>query len=176
MEQWSSRLGFILASIGSAVGIGNIWRFSTVVGQNGGGAYLVPYLCAVLLVALPLMVLEMTTGQRIQGSVVTAFQRAEGPLRHAGWIVCIVVTFILSYYLVITGWTLRYLVSSVSGAEVGFAVFTGSYEPILFFAISAVICGAIVASGVRKGIERITSLLVPGIFLILIGMVGVAVR
>ncbi|KUG21168.1 MAG: sodium-dependent transporter [Methanomicrobiaceae archaeon] len=176
MEEWSSRLGFILASIGSAVGIGNIWRFSTVVGQNGGGAYLIPYLCAVLLVALPLMILEMTAGQRIRGSVVTAFQSGGGPLRQAGWIVGIIVTLILSYYLVITGWTLGYLVSSVSGTSRVFAEFTGSYEPVSFFVASAVLCGAIIAFGVRKGIERITSLLVPGIFLILIGMVAVSVR
>ncbi|RQD81179.1 MAG: sodium-dependent transporter, partial [Methanocalculus sp. MSAO_Arc2] len=73
MEVWSSRLGFILASIGSAVGIGNIWRFSTVVGQNGGGAYLIPYLTAVFLVGLPLMILEMQAGQRTRSTVIAAF-------------------------------------------------------------------------------------------------------
>ena len=176
MEEWSSRLGFILASIGSAVGIGNIWRFSTVVGQNGGGAYLIPYLCAVLFVGLPLMILEMTAGNRIHGSVVAAFKSTNGPFREAGALVVIIVIFILSYYLVITGWTLGYLVSSVAGVPRIFSGFTGSYEPLIFFIISAVFCGAIVAFGVRKGIERITSLLVPGIFLILLGMVAVSVQ
>ncbi len=71
MERWSSSLGFLLAAIGSAVGIGNIWRFSAVVGQNGGGAYLIPYLLAVFLFALPLMILEISMGRRFRGTVVS---------------------------------------------------------------------------------------------------------
>ena len=188
MELWSSRLGFILAAIGSAVGIGNIWRFSTVVGQNGGGAYLIPYLTAVLLVGLPLMILEMQAGQRTRSTVIAAFSKAGGlggrrdgdtspsPVRFAGWIVCIVMTGIFSYYLVITGWTFGYLAFSVTGTIAPFSAFTGSYLPILFFVLSAVICGIIISSGVRRGIERTTTLLVPIIFVLLAAMIIVAVR
>lgn len=192
MEVWSSRLGFILASIGSAVGIGNIWRFSTVVGQNGGGAYLIPYLTAVFLVGLPLMILEMQAGQRTRSTVIAAFNKAGGlggirdtnnpagtpgsPLRFAGWIICIVMTGIFSYYLVITGWTFGYLAFAATGTLKPFSAFTGSYLPILFFILSAVLCGVIISSGVRKGIERTTTLLVPIIFVLLAAMIIVAVR
>ncbi|MFA5295605.1 MAG: sodium-dependent transporter [Methanoregulaceae archaeon] len=175
-DEWSSRLGFILASIGSAVGIGNIWRFSTIVGQNGGGAYLVPYLCAVFLVGLPMMILEMQTGHRLRAQVVQAFHRARSPLRHAGWIVCILVTGIIGYYLVVTGWTLAYVVFSLSGTRELFPAFTVSFAPIISFLASAAICGAILSFGVRKGIERITTFLVPAIFVILAGMVLIAVQ
>ena len=175
-DEWSSRLGFILASIGSAVGIGNIWRFSTIVGQNGGGAYLIPYLCAVFLVGLPMMILEMQAGHRLRAQVVQAFHAARSPLRHAGWVVCILVTGIIGYYLVVTGWTLAYVVFSLSGTRELFSVFTASYAPIISFLASAAICGAVVSFGVRKGIERINTLLVPAIFVILAGMVIIAVQ
>jgi NSS family neurotransmitter:Na+ symporter len=175
-DEWSSRLGFILASIGSAVGIGNIWRFSTIVGQNGGGAYLVPYLCAVFLVGLPMMILEMQTGHRLRAQVVQAFHRARSPIRHAGWIVCILVTGIIGYYLVVTGWTLAYVVLSLSGTRELFPAFTASFAPIISFLASAAICGAVISFGVRKGIERITTFLVPAIFVILAGMVFIAVQ
>lgn len=79
MERWSSRIGFMLAAIGSAVGIGNIWRFSSVVGQNGGGAYLVPYLLAVLCFAVPLMVLEMSVGRHLRADVVSSLAVPEDP-------------------------------------------------------------------------------------------------
>ena len=72
MEQWSSRVGFIFAAIGAAVGLGNIWRFPAVVSQNGGGAYLVPYLIAAFAFAIPLMILEISTGQSLKADIVTA--------------------------------------------------------------------------------------------------------
>ncbi len=157
MEVWSSRPGFILAAIGSAVGIGNIWRFSTVVGQNGGGAYLIPYLIAVLLVGLPLMILEMQAGQHTRSAVIAAFEKAS--LRWADWIVLFVVIGVISYYLVITGWTCGYLVFSATGTFEPFSGFTGSYLLILFFILAAIFCGAIVSSGVTKGIEWTTTIL-----------------
>ncbi len=194
MEEWSSRPGFILAAVGSAVGIGNIWRFSTVVGQNGGGAYLIPYLTAVFLIGLPLMILEMQAGQRTRSTVIAAFNKAGGlrgrregdegggagtarsPVRFAGWIICFVMTVIFSYYLVITGWTFGYLAFSVTGTIEPFSAFTGSYLPIIFFILSGLLCGIIISSGVRKGIERTTTLLVPLIFVLLAAMIIVAVR
>ncbi|MDO8842273.1 sodium-dependent transporter [Methanocalculus sp.] len=174
MEVWSSRSGFILAAIGSAVGIGNIWRFSTVVGQNGGGAYLIPYLTAVLLVGLPLMILEMRAGQQTRSAIIAAFEKAS--IRWAGWIVLLVVIGVISYYLVITGWTCGYLAFSLTGTLEPFSDFTGSYLPIFFFILAAILCGAIVSSGVTKGIERVTTVLVPLIFILLIIMLIFAIR
>ena len=82
MERWSSHFGFILAAIGAAVGIGNIWRFSAVLGQNGGGAYLIPYFIAVMVFALPLMILEITMGRRYRGTVVSSFPGSTSGISH----------------------------------------------------------------------------------------------
>ncbi len=170
MERWSSHLVFILAAIGAAVGLGNIWRFPAVLGANGGGAYLIPYLIAVFVFALPLMVLEIAIGRRFRGTVVSAFSAIRPSFGIIGWLVCIVSFLITSYYLVITGWTLAWLGFSVTGADVTFATFTGSYQPVLFALSCALITGVIVAMGVRAGIERMVVLLVPAVIGILLFM------
>lgn len=170
MEQWSSRTGFLLAAIGSAVGIGNIWRFSAVVGQNGGGAYLIPYLGACIICAVPLMILEMAAGRAFQGDVVAVFRSTFRRGNIFGWLICSIVFLILSYYLVITGWTLAFVVFSAAGVPESFSAFTSSYQPLVFFIISALVTGATVSFGVKGGIERASVILVPFIFLILIGM------
>ena len=168
MEKWSSKLGFILAAVGSAVGIGNIWRFSTVVGQNGGGAYLIPYLIAVFLFALPLMILELMIGRHLQGTVISTFGKVKKQFRFFGWIICAIVFVILSYYLVITGWTLGYLIISLSNSGTTFIEFTSSYQPIVYFILVTIITGFIISFGVKKGIERISTLLMPFSFILLI--------
>jgi NSS family neurotransmitter:Na+ symporter len=110
-EKWSSRIGFLLAGIGSAVGLGNIWRFPYIVGQNGGGAFLIPYLISVVLLGIPLMILEFAVGRHFRGSTVSSLKRIRNELKWVGIVVTIVSTVILSYYLVITGWTLAFLSS-----------------------------------------------------------------
>jgi len=161
MERWSSHIGFILASIGAAVGIGNIWRFSAVLGQNGGGAYLIPYFIAVFVFGLPLMILEITMGRRFRGTVVSSFRAVRPGFRVIGWLICTIVFLILSYYLVITGWTIAYTVFSVTGNPVTFSGFTGSYQPILFAVLAVLLTGFIVSTGVQKGIERISVIMIP---------------
>jgi NSS family neurotransmitter:Na+ symporter len=161
METWSSRTGFILAAIGSAVGIGNIWRFSAVVGQNGGGAYLIPYLIAVFLCALPLMILELSMGRHFQGNVVSAFRSVRPQFRIIGWLLCGIVFLVLAYYLVIAGWTLGYALFSVAGQTVPFSAFTGGWLPVLFFIVTAAITGIVVSRGVSGGIERLSVILIP---------------
>ena len=161
MEQWSSRTGFILAAIGSAVGIGNIWRFSAVLGQNGGGAYLIPYLIAVFLCALPLMVLEFSMGRHFQGTVVSAFRAVRPRFRVIGWLLCGILFLILSYYLVIAGWTIGYFLFSLARESVSFSGFTGGWLPVILFMVTAVLTGIVVSRGVRAGIERISILLIP---------------
>lgn len=172
VERWSSHIGFILASVGAAVGLGNIWRFSSVLGQNGGGAYLIPYCIAVFVFVLPLMVLEITMGRRFRGTVVSAFGAVQPGLRVIGWLFCAVSFLILAYYLVITGWTLAYLLFSVTGSPVTFSMFTGSYEPVFFTLIAVLITGFIVSSGVREGIERLSVVMIPACILILLIMAG----
>jgi NSS family neurotransmitter:Na+ symporter len=169
-ERWSSRLGFILAGVGSAVGIGNIWRFSSVLGQNGGGAYLLPYLIAVFGFALPLMALEIAIGRRYRDGVVGAFGRWRPQARILGWVIATAVFTILSYYLVITGWTLGYFVISAAGQRVGFDEFTGGWWPVATFAVSALATGAVISLGVRGGIERLSRTVLPVAFVLLIGL------
>ncbi|MEM2902165.1 MAG: sodium-dependent transporter [Candidatus Bathyarchaeia archaeon] len=170
MERWSTRFGFLLATIGSAVGIGNIWRFPSVVGQNGGGAYLVPYLLAVFGFGLPLMTLELAIGRYLRADVVSAFRRIGSKFHFFGWLVWVIVFYILSYYLVITGWTLAYAIASLVGVKILFSSFTSSCQPILYFTAATVATGLVVSLGIRGGIERVTSILMPINFIILGGM------
>ncbi len=172
MEQWSSRTGFILAAVGSAVGIGNIWRFPAVLGQNGGGAYLVPYLLAIFLCALPLMILEIAMGRHFRGTVVSAFGAVRPDLRTVGWLLFGVNLLVLSYYLVIAGWTLGYFLFSLAGSEIAFDLFTAGWLPVVAFAATAAISGIVVSRGIRKGIERVSTWAIPvsiGILVVLAG-------
>jgi len=153
------------------VGIGNIWRFSSVVGQNGGGAFLIPYFLAVLLFAVPLMLLEMAVGRHLRADVVSCFGRAGERFKIFGWLICLILLVILSYYLVIAGWTLAYLVFSLLDLKIAFSLFTSSLQPVACFLISAMATGAIVCLGVRRGIEKIVSTLIPFAFVILLILV-----
>ena len=172
MDRWSSHIGFILAAIGAAVGLGNIWRFSAVLGQNGGGAYLIPYFIAVFVFVLPLMVLEITMGRRFRGTVVSAFGAVRPQFRAIGWLLSAISFLILGYYLVITGWTMAYVLFSITGEPVTFAGFTGSYQPVIYAIIAVLITGFIVSAGVREGIERLSVFLIPAC-VILLGIMAV---
>ena len=173
-EQWSSGPGFVLASIGSVVGIGNIWRFPYMVGVNGGGAFLIPYLIALFLFGLPLLILELALGRHFRTSVVPAFGTRGRPFRLAGFVLVFILTMILSYYLVVTGWTLAYFAAFARGAPLSFTEFTGSYSPLLFFALSAGIAYGVVRSGVSRGIERLSWWLMPLLFALLALLVASA--
>ena len=109
MEQWSSRMGFLFAAIGAAVGLGDIWRFPAVVGENGG-AYLVPYLIAAFTFAVTLLVLEISVGRSLKADVVTACRHVHSKFEILGWLIAGSVLAVLSYYLIITGWVLAFFV------------------------------------------------------------------
>jgi neurotransmitter:Na+ symporter, NSS family len=175
VEMWSSRRGFILAAIGSAVGIGNIWRFSSVVGQNGGGAYLVPYLIAVVCFALPLMVFEIAVGRRERANLIGAILRVRPRLELLGWLVATIVFTILSYYLVIAGWTLAFFAFAALGRPLVFGEFVGGWLPVGSFLAVATMVAATTALGVRAGIERMATLVMPLAFVLLIALAAYAV-
>ncbi|WP_436927671.1 sodium-dependent transporter [Halosimplex amylolyticum] len=170
MDLWSSRSGFILAATGAAVGIGNIWRFPSVVGRNGGGAYMIPFLVAVFVFAVPLMILEINSGRRTRADIVATFRGVGPRFRIFGWFIVAIVVLILSYYLVITGWILAFLGSAITGSEVSLASFTATYAPVLSFTVSLAIVAVVLSLGVREGIERVTTVLMPFVFVILLGM------
>lgn len=173
-ERWSSRTGFFLATVGAAVGLGNIWRFSAVVGQNGGGAYLIPYLLAAFCCAVPLLVLELSVGRSLRTDVVSAFRSIRSEYAAFGWVVVGGVLLILSYYLVLTGWVLGFLVSWLGGVQTTFRPFTASWAPVGYFVVTTVVTGATVSMGVRGGIERLATVVMPTVFVLLVVLVGYA--
>ena len=160
-EKWASGIGFILASVGSAVGIGNIWRFPYIVGDNGGGAFLIPYIAAVFLFGLPLIILEFSLGQHFKTSVVPAFSTLGKKFEIAGLFLVFIMLMILGYYLVVTSWVLAYSLFFISGTSVPFSQFTDSYYPLLFFLISAGLVFLVVRAGVKDGIEKLAKVLIP---------------
>jgi neurotransmitter:Na+ symporter, NSS family len=185
-EQWASRPGFILATIGAAVGLGNIWRFSYVAGENGGAVFLLLYLICILLVGLPLVIAELSIGRRAQGDAVAAYERAgEGERwRYLGWLGVAGAVLILSYYAVIAGWALKYFVGAAIGtlwttASDGFGVFFKNFiadkgEPVGWQAAMLVATMFIVAGGVQGGIERVNRWLMPVLVFVICLLAGYA--
>ncbi len=112
-EQWGTRLGFLLAAIGSAVGLGNIWRFPYVAWENGGGAFFVPYLFALLTAGVPLLVLEYAIGHRMRGSAPLSLRRLHPRAEWIGWWQVAVCFLISSYYAVVIAWAAGYTWFSV---------------------------------------------------------------
>lgn len=176
----------MLATIGAAVGLGNIWRFSYVAGENGGAVFLFIYLLCVLLVGLPLVIAELSLGRRAQGDAVTAFEQAgvRGPWRHVGWLGVAGAVLILSYYAVIAGWALKYFVGAATGtlwhtAETGFGAFFESFiadlgQPIGWQAAMLAATMFIVAGGVQHGIERVNRWLMPVLVVLIAALAAYA--
>ncbi len=179
-EQWISRRGFILATIGSAVGIGNIWRFSYVAGENGGAAFLLIYIFCVALIGLPLVIAELAMGRRGQGDAVAAFAVGGRGWPWVGWMCVGGAAIILSYYAVIAGWALKYFAGAATGslwtaAGEGFGGYFRKFianlgEPVAW---QAVILGAamfVVAGGVARGIELFNRWVMPLLALLLVAL------
>ena len=113
-EQWSGQLGFLIAAIGSAIGLGNIWRFPGVAYTNGGGAFIVPYVIALLAAGLPILFLDYALGHRFRGSPPAAFRRLSTRLEWLGWFQVFICFVIMTYYAVVVAWSLRYIFFSVN--------------------------------------------------------------
>lgn len=187
---WSSKLGFLLAVIGSAVGLGNIWRFSYMAFEHGGGAFLIPYLVALVVAGLPLMILEYTLGHRERASSPLSFARISKKWEWIGWWMPTVALFgIMLYYAVIMGWCLNYLFFSVNlswGAEpetfffneflqVSDSPFQLSGIRIPIISATFVIwflCWSICYRGIKQGIERASIIFMPLLFILTLILVG----
>lgn len=109
-ERWDSRPAFILAAIGSAIGLGNVWRFPYIAYENGGGAFLIPYFIALLTAGIPILILEMAIGQRFQAGAATAMRRAKPWFQFVGWWAVLIASVITCYYCAIMAWSVNYLV------------------------------------------------------------------
>lgn len=177
-EQWGSRWGFILATMGSAVGLGNIWRFSYAMGSGGGSAFLIIYLISVLLLGFPVMLIEFSIGRRSQADAVQAFKKLapKTPWFIAGGLGVLAAFLILSFYGVIGGWSLRYTLEYITGGISGdssefFNNFIGgTFEPVLWQFIFMAITIGIVFIGVQKGIELTSKWMMPILSLMVIGL------
>ncbi|MEW4982964.1 MAG: sodium-dependent transporter [Cycloclasticus sp.] len=187
--QWSSRLAFILAATGSAVGLGNIWKFPYIAGENGGGAFVLIYLLCILAIGIPIMMAEIMLGRRGRQSPINTMKdlAAEaGASRFwswLGWLGVIAGFLILSYYSVIAGWAMAYVVRLASGVFEGatadgvsniFGQFIADPEKLLaWHSLFMILTMLVVARGV-KGLERAVKFLMPALLVILILLVGYA--
>lgn len=177
-EQWSGQLGFVLAAIGSAVGLGNIWRFPGVAYDNGGGAFLVPYLVALLTAGIPILLLDYSIGHRFRGSAPTSFRRLTRRAETLGWFQVGVSWVIILYYTVIIAWAASFMVFAATQAwgDDPAAFFFGEYlqlpdapavttdvVPGVLLALVAIWVVAIVilSLGVQKGVERANVVFIP---------------
>lgn len=179
-EQWGSKLGFILAASGSAVGLGNIWKFPYITGENGGAAFIIVYLIAIALVGFPIMLAEFTIGRKAQKNAVNSFKElAPGtPWFFTGYMGVASAFMILSFYGVVAGWTLSYIVESISGKLMAISPgaledhFTGfisnNYTPIIWQTAFMLLTIFIVLGGIAKGIEKWNKILMPTLVVLLV--------
>lgn len=185
-EQWGSRLGFIMAAAGSAVGLGNIWRFPYVTGMNGGGAFVLIYLLIVFTIGASVMLAEMAIGRGAGLNAVGSFKKLRGgawPL--VGWMGVIAGFIILSFYGVVAGWTIAYMIKSFTGlmeiaaqgkAGDAFGAFVSNpTQVILYQAIFMLGTIWIVFRGIGEGIEKYCKVMMPALFLLLLVLIVRAV-
>ncbi len=175
-DAWGTRTGFILAAVGSAVGLGNMWRFSYVAAEGGGAAFVLLYLVLVAIIGIPLMTSELIVGRMSQESPVVAVKRLGGPAwAPLGWLFVFCGFGILAYYSVIAGWTMRYAFDALRGglptdAGAYFQSVASGWPAIASHLLFMVITVAIVVFGVKRGLERAALILMPVLFLILVGL------
>ncbi len=179
-DSFGSSIGVIAAAAGSAIGLGNIWRFPYLTGQNGGGAFLLIYLGFIIAIGFPVMLAELTIGRRGQKNAMGTFKKlAPGKPWYVIGLMGIVAAFmILAFYSTIAGWTLEYLVQAVSNGFSGksslelkdtFESFQAApFRPVLWQLVFMFLTGYIVFSGVKKGIEKYSKILMPVLFLLII--------
>ena len=176
---FGSRLGIVLATAGSAVGLGNVWRFPTMTGENGGAAFILVYIICVLLLGVPCMLNEFIIGRRAQANTARAYAKlANGtPWRFIGYFGVFTGFLISGYYCVVSGWCLQYVFSSVTGGLDGdpaavqqyFADFSSNpWQPIIWLVVFFLITHFVIVRGVEKGIEKASKLMMPLLFVLLV--------
>ena len=186
-SEFSSKIGLIAATVGSAVGLGNIWRFPAETQTHGGAAFLLVYIVCVVLFGIPVMLGEFAIGRAGRSDAIDSYRRLSPgkPWWISGFFGILCAYLILTFYMVVSGWTLEYLFQSLSGelftpipgveegSNLQFAdrmqeYVAGVWPPMIWTWITIAICGAVLCMGVQKGIERASNILMPLLFLILI--------
>lgn len=186
-SEFKSKLGVIAATVGSAVGLGNVWRFPAETQANGGAAFLLVYVVCVLLLGIPVMLGEFAIGRAGKGDAISSYKKLSPGTGwwFSGFLGILCAYLILTFYMVVSGWTLEYLYQSLTGElyahipgvtdgsnmqfSTRMAEYIGSvWPPMVWTWITIVICGAVLCMGVQKGIERASNILMPMLFVILI--------
>ncbi|HAM44199.1 MAG TPA: sodium-dependent transporter, partial [Propionibacteriaceae bacterium] len=190
-EEWTGQIGFLLAAIGSAVGLGNIWRFPGVAYENGGGAFMIPYLVAILTAGIPILFLDYAIGHRFRGSAPLSLRRLTGKAsgEALGWFQVAVSFIIAIYYTAVIAWALSYFVFSFTIAwgddpagffvgeylQVGDPTLTGGFVPGVLIPMAVVwaLVLAVLAGGIAKGVQRVNLIAMP---LLVVGFLILVVR
>lgn len=179
-DKFSSKFGILAAAAGSAIGLGNIWKFPYIAGENGGGAFLVIYLVFILLIGIPVMMSEFIIGRKAQQNVFGAFRSlAKSPFwKIIGVMGVLAAFFILSFYGTVAGWTFEYLYQAISDNFAGkdteqisamFEAFsTSTFKPLVYQLVFMLITMFIVLGGIKKGIEKYAKILMPLLLMIII--------
>lgn len=179
-SSFSSKIGFVLAAAGSAIGLGNLWRFPYLAAKYGGGIFVFCYIILAVTIGFVLLTLEIAIGRKTGKSVIGAFPKLNKKFKWFGYVCVIVPMIIVPYYSVIGGWVVKYITAFIGGVEgvaggtvidtSSEAYFTSfvsnSFEPLIFFLIFALISLVIVAFGVQKGIEKMSKILMPALAII----------
>lgn len=177
-DQWGSKLGFIFAAAGSAVGLGNLWKFPYMAGANGGGVFVAVYLGLILVIGFTLMMAELVLGRTTQLSPVGAYRKLKEKWAWVGAIGVLASFLIVTFYSVIGGWIIKYIITALTGGfnttdlatlEGIFVNFIGApVEPLIYHGIFMAITLGIVMGGISGGIEKASKILMPGLFVMMI--------
>ncbi|MEZ9525393.1 sodium-dependent transporter [Enterovibrio norvegicus] len=189
-EQWGSRAGFIMAAVGSAIGLGNIWRFPYMAYENGGGAFFIPYLFAMITAGIPFMIMEFGLGHKLRGSAPVVFSKLNTKFEWLGWFQVGIAATIAVYYVAVIGWAMSYVGFAIDqswGTDTN-AFFFGEYLKLgdnsptslgnwqLHIAIPMALAWAItfaaVFTGVKGGIERASKIMMPLLFIMVLLLIG----
>lgn len=176
-SNFSSRIGFVLAAAGSAVGLGNLWRFPYLAAKYGGGTFLFIYLAFALTFGFTMMITEVAIGRKTGKSVIFAFTELDKRFSFLGYLSAVIPIIIFPYYSVIGGWVIKYMLlystnqSKYAATDGTFSQFIGSTsEPMILFVIFVLLTTIIVGFGVQKGVEKFSKLLMPALVLLCVGI------
>ena len=181
-SSFTSRIGFVLAAAGSAVGLGNMWRFPYLAAKYGGGAFLITYVLLAVTFGFTLMITEVAMGRRTRMSCIEAFGSLNRRFAPLGWLAALIPVIIAPYYCVIGGWVVKYFVEFVRGN--GMAVSSDTYfgdfismagsgileNPLLWFVIFVLLTAVVVLLGVDTGVEKASSVMMPVLVLLSVGI------
>lgn len=173
-ESWGSSFGFIMAAAGSAVGLGNLWKFPYLAGKNGGAVFVVTYLLMVILIGFTMMLGEMIIGRKTQLDPYGAYKKLNKNWGFLGSIGIVTAFLILSYYSVVGGWVIKYITATlIGGVGVDKAAYFNGFigapiEPLIYHGIFMILIVAIVFKGISGGIEKVSKIMMPALFIMLI--------